>query len=117
MKFVTYTAPATISKIITMADRCLRLQVDCQEMPPEHEALMFQLRGRLGSFAFKEGKIENEEITAMPETSPGSTKSSCQRLRNVLYILWEQTGKIIEFETYYRINMEKFIESIKEQLN
>ena len=37
-----FTAPGVISKIVTMADRTIRIQVDCQEMNPGEEVVMVQ---------------------------------------------------------------------------
>lgn len=44
-------------------------------------------------------------------------KSPSERLRNVLYVLWEQSGKPTgSFEIYRAAQMEKLIEVIKEKL-
>lgn len=43
-------------------------------------------------------------------------KSSAQRLRAVLYRLWEKRGRNGEFEKYYQTSMEKFINRIKKEL-
>lgn len=45
------------------------------------------------------------------------TKTPSQRLRGVLYVLWEQTGKSGDFETFYRQKMEGLINLIKNKLS
>jgi hypothetical protein len=43
-------------------------------------------------------------------------KTQSQRLRNVLYILWQQTNKGEDFKTFYKDKTEKIIEQIKNKL-
>lgn len=43
-------------------------------------------------------------------------KTSGQRLRGVLYVLWEQGNKDTEFEVFYKTQMEKFINLVKDKL-
>ena len=53
--------PSTISKIVTLADNTVRLQVDCQEVAPESEAEIFKLRNQLGYFVFSVGATITEK--------------------------------------------------------
>lgn len=88
--------PALISKIITMGDHSLRLQVDCQEMTPEDNAKIFRYYNTFGSFAFVEGEQKiKKELINIPEYSPveKTDKSPSQRFRNVIYLLWKQKGQ------------------------
>jgi len=54
-----------------------------------------------------------------PEKIDGeiSTKTQAQRIRGVIFILWEQTQKQSgePFEDFYRQQTEQFIDSIKEK--
>jgi len=43
-------------------------------------------------------------------------RSPSSRLRAVIFILWEQEGKIGDFEVFYRMKMEKLIDFIKGKL-
>lgn len=45
-----------------------------------------------------------------------SDKTPSQRLRAVLYVLWERKGSNGEFEVFYVASMEKFINRIKQEL-
>lgn len=47
----------------------------------------------------------------MPEKSPS------QRLRAVLFVLWEQRGSKGEFEEFYKESIERVIKRIKEELD
>jgi hypothetical protein len=44
------------------------------------------------------------------------TKTPSNRLRNTLYVLWEQEGATGEFDDFYKKMMNKFIELVKDKL-
>ena|ERR1044071_1372622 len=87
-------AQSTISKVTTMADNTIRLQVDCQEMNAENELEIFQLRNKLGWFVFNETGIQESDIPTDPVEVDQKTPS--QRLRGVLYVLWRSLLDIPE---------------------
>ena len=119
-----FTAPGVISKIVTMADRTIRVQVDCQEMNPDEEVVILQARNKLGWFLFGESEIIEEDIK-LPDYRPVEKrdKTPSQRLRAVLWRLWEQKGKKdiygqpCDSDTYYRQIMESLIGKYKEMLD
>jgi len=48
---------------------------------------------------------------------PISGKSPSQRLKAVLFVLWKQTGEPEnDFDLFYKLEMEKIIDKIKEKL-
>lgn len=44
-------------------------------------------------------------------------KSPSQRLRAVIFRLWEQSNKDVDQDEYYEIVMEKIIDQMKSKLN
>jgi hypothetical protein len=74
--------------------------------------------GQNGVLYFKpNGELTTKEIEEISKTEievEGKTKS--QRLRNVLYRLWEQTENSITFNEFYSQRMEQLIEQIKDRL-
>lgn len=77
----------------------------------------------LGAFR----QLQKVEVVALLEAIDGSTevmevkadlgdKTPAQRLRGVLYRLWEAKPEGMEFEVYYRVKMEKLIDAYKEKL-
>ena len=63
------------------------------------------------------GNLTKEEIKALDSTEvevEGKTKS--QRLRNVMYILWQQNQGLYTFEEFYSLEMEKIIQHYKDKL-
>lgn len=122
----TFQAPAQISKITTMADNTLRLQIDCQEMQPDDESVLLGSRNKYGHFLFQESEpftddLELPDLPALPKEKDQKTKS--QTFRAVLYLLWKQKGKKdlydreCDSETYYNQVMEHIIGAYKEKLD
>lgn len=100
-----------------MSDGGLRLQVDTAEIAPEDKSELMGLYNKAGWFVFsdngiKEADIPTEQVEFKTDKTPG------QRLRAVLYRLWEQSSITTrgEFETFYKIRIEKIIDQIKEKL-
>src|SRR5258708_3529254 len=109
---------SVISKVMTMADNTVRLQVDAQEAPAEIMAELFALKGSIGWFTFSEKVITEIDRKDLPEIKVESwEKTPSQRLRATLYVLWEQSKPDVTFEQYYREQIEKIITYIKEKLN
>ena len=114
-----FQVPASISKITTMGDRSLRLQVDVsQELTPEENAKVFQMYNTLGYFIFKDAAIEPDEIDTPEYVKEFKTdKTPSQRLRGVFYRLWEQEGSKGSFDDFYKSKMEQLINHYKEKLD
>jgi len=110
--------PSTISKITTMADGGLRLEVDTQEIDSENAAKIMMMRKKLGVFVFAETGINEKDIKDLPEIKlERNEKSPSGRLRAVLFVYWEQYKIQEQFDIFYRRKMEDFINVIKEKLN
>lgn len=117
MKGIFQTA-AQITKIETLADGGLKLSVyTSQILAPQEEALLFSLRNKEGWFLFKENPFEKEDLHFPEIKTPIRKKSPSQRLRAVLYRLWERTDQSIEFQEFYELWIEKFIAYIKKKLD
>ena len=120
-----FQAPAIVSKITTMSDNTLRLQVDCQEMPAGDEVIIIGSRNKYGWFLFQEGEesIKNIDLPNIPlPAKDKEQKTKSQTLRAVLYRLWQQTGKKdlygreCDSETHYNQSYDKLIEHYKGKL-
>lgn len=113
-----FQVPATITKITTMADKSLRLQVDTQELSADDKAKVFGLHDLYGWFMFSEASFKDEDLNLpdIPQPKTDDKKTPSQRLRSVIYVYWEQTGKNGDFESFYNQYMEKIINHIKDKL-
>lgn len=119
MDKITFQTSAEISQIKTMSDRGIRVQIDTPELKPEEAAILFGLKDTEGLcwVAFKSIPLQEKDLE-IPEVidKDVDTKSPSQRLRNVLYRYWEQNKKGLDFEMFYKRQIESFITRIKEKL-
>lgn len=103
--------------IKTMSDKGVRVMIDTMELNPIQLADLFSFKGKSGWFIFTKSpeKATEIEIPEWKEEFKGE-KSPSQRLRAVVYRLWEQSGKTTDFEVFYRSKMELIIEKFKEKI-
>lgn len=113
----TVQFPCQLQNISTRVDGSIKVVIETQELNGKDMAELFGYRNELGYITF----TPNPEITIdVPETPVGDMgKSPAQRMRGVLYIMWEQGGKkkFDTFEQYYAVNMERLINQLKERLD
>lgn len=119
---------AGINGVRTMADGSLRISLDTQEMHPEQMARIFELRGKPGMVLISSGAITDEEINVVSDFVDDNEvkgKSQSQRLRNVLYVMWEQqqpryaldgVSKVMPFDLFYKNQTDIIINHLKSQL-
>lgn len=114
-----FQVPASIEKVETMADHCLKLRVDTiKELVPEEEAKIMSLRNKIGWFVFSDIDIKEMDIPAEPIKEFKTDKTPGQRLRAAMYVFWEsKTNKMKTFDNFYKDEMEKVINRYKENLN
>jgi hypothetical protein len=108
--------PSQVQKIETRTDGSIKLILETQELSGIDMAALFDYRNAIGYVTFTPNSVDQVSV---PETNASyDGKSPGQRLRAVLYILWEQTAKdkYDTFEQFYQINMERIINQIKERL-
>lgn len=103
-----FQVPSTISKIITMADKSLRLQVDTQELSQQEMAMVFNLYDSLGVFIFSETDIKETDLIDLPEVKVDKEeKTPSQRLRNRLYVYYSQAINKGDFDSWYKKEMNR----------
>lgn len=108
--------PVIFKKAETMSDMGLKMVFETRELG-EDSAHVF-------SIVHKEAWLvisPNDDITEadIPDEKADSMtgqKTKAQRLRAVIYKLWEQAGSMGSFETYYQAKMEDIIDHLKERL-
>lgn len=111
--------PALIDQVKTTKDGGLTLKVDTNELTAEEKAQVMSYHMNFGYFMFhgEHESVANEDLSFEKLEFPNQ-KSQSQRLRNVIYRLWEQNhGGYDDFELYYKNKTEKIIEWLKEKLD
>lgn len=87
-----------------------------QELTAEEKVEAMKYLQQFGWLAFKENAISVEEMPQ--EDAEDKEKKPSKRLRAVLYVYHQQhNGKKEEFEAFYKQQMEKIIDQIKNQLD
>jgi hypothetical protein len=111
--------PAEVHSVKTLSDGGLGLLLHTQELGKEDMAELMGLVRKFGwvVIAGEAEKLDEKDIPAEALEFPTS-KSQGQRLRGVLYRLWEKNnGGYQDFELYYKIKTEKIINWIKEKID
>jgi len=115
-----FQVPGTISKASSMSKNTLRIQFDTQEnCSPEAMKRLFELIDQPGYMTVNSRPIEATDIVDLPPLRPmDNKKSPSERLRNVLFRVWELDNKGYEvFDNYYIYMMDQLCEHYKKQLN
>ena len=115
------TLPSTISKVTTMSNRVLRIEVTTQEnLTDEQMGKITSLHEKYGWFCFLPDKeIKPEELIdmpALPKKRAEDKKSPAEQLHALIYVYWKQQGSKGDSELYYRQYMDKRCKEIRERL-
>lgn len=114
--------PADLKKVETMSHGKLKMIfISQEEVKPEVRSKIMALHEKFGwlSFMAGENNIQAEHVANLPKLVKyeEEMKSPSQRLRGVLFRLWEQNGNPMESsDAYYRSIMENLINHYKEML-
>jgi len=113
--------PSILEGYRTLKDKSLKVTFETGELTPEQAAGLNTALGSWGYLAFKteEFKTKEKEIIENLESDfDDGKKSDSQRLRAVLYRLWEKNSEGYEdFNLYKKFKMEKIINHYKKLLD
>lgn len=103
-----------ITGVRSKVDGSLGLTVSTPELTTEERAEFMNLQGINCKALLTplEEKVEMIEVKGETET-----KTSSQRLRAVIFLLWKNNGEKGVFEDFYRSQMEKLIDYFKNKLD
>jgi len=112
---------AQVETIQSRKDNTLKVVLGTQELTEGGK--LFPLQNRLCSVGISPNEDLTKEDIELLESSklgiddiPG-TKSQAQRLRNTLFVLWQQNnGGYEDFNLFYQNRTDKIIDSIKAKL-
>ena len=116
MKLILNGVLETIS---TRQDGTIKFTIGTQEIGSDDAGRLFTFRGK-----YLKCLISDTNITAVEESiideeivkDGKKIKSQAQRLRAVLYRLWEQEKSNLEFDAFYKERTDLIIEQIKNRL-
>ena len=109
-----------VNKVSTLADGSMSINIHTQELNDETMTRIFALRKTPGMVLISSDDISKAEAEAVNEYTSsyeiGNNKTPSQRLRAVLYRLWEQGNQDFDFAVWYESKMEKLINKLKSTL-
>lgn len=109
---------AIIEGVSTRKDNTIRVVFGTQEMTPNKAGELIGLSNKLSAIYISAQEISQTEIDQVDSVDPdlpGKTQS--QRLRGVLFLLYEQTNDgFTTFDAYYKHHTEKVIEHFKQKI-
>jgi hypothetical protein len=111
--------PVVFDNYRNRKDGSAGLSFTTQELTTDQVVQLHGLMNSYGVMYFKAGekllKSELEELDAIDiELNDG--KSQSQRIRNAIFRIWEQSGKVGEFKEFYRVTTEKIINHLISKL-
>jgi hypothetical protein len=107
--------PATFSKITSRADSSFKIEFETRELGSEAAALMGLLNNE-GWLLFSPNELQEADVPDEKADSMTGQKTKSQRLRGVIFKIWESRGSNGSFETFYQNYMETIIEQLKEKI-
>lgn len=115
------TIPSVLETVSTRRDNTLKLVFGTNELPPSIVSNLFSQHNKYGFLMFKDQDFNPNDIDKMSKLKvdlDDRTKTPSQRLRGVLFRMYEQDAKGFDtFAKYYDHHMEKVIEHFKKQLD
>ena len=109
-----------VNKVSTLSDGTLSINIHTQELPEETMMRVFSLRKSPGMVLISSDDIsiaDQEEIEKFTtDFEVCKTKTASQRLRAVLYRVWEQGEQAYDFPIWYESQMERIINKYKSTL-
>ena len=113
--------PAILDTFASLKDKTIKLTFYCNELTPQQLMKVAENAQQFGFLAFKNEKFKANELDSIDKLDTeyqSKGKSNSQRLRNVLYLQFQQDNKGYKtFNEYYDSEMNKIIEHFKNKLD
>lgn len=112
------TFPAQLTKVASRSDRTYSLTFNTRELSGSEAATLLDDLMNEGWLLWSPNEdLQEADIPTEKADSMTGQKTQAQRLRGVIYRLWEQNGRRGNSEDYYRTVMEGLIDQLKEKLD
>lgn len=106
--------PAHFLGFGSKSDGSAGLRFATQELTAEEFS---ELKRELNSFGWLIFSPQEQTMDVPTESISDETKKPSQRMRAVLYLIWQKKGSEGDFELFYRGKMEIIIERLKSKLD
>jgi len=112
-----FQVQAVLSKIETKVDGSIKMvYITSLEMSDKDTAVLMSFRNKEGYLLFADTGFQDDILEDLPKIEHTQKKSKSQRLRAVLYRIWERSDQTETFDNYYSRIMEKIINKFKMKL-
>lgn len=110
--------PVQIESVSTRKDKTVKLVMGTQELTPSKAGEVFNLLNTVSIVYICPKGIDQNEIDQVDRLDAEfSGKTQSQRIRSVLYKLYEQSNEgFKDFDNYYKSKTEKYIEHLKAKI-
>lgn len=112
--------PAIIESISTRADGTVKITIGTQELSQGKAGELFALTRKIAMiYISPKETVDQKEIDQVDKIDPDftNTKTQSQRLRAVLFKMWDQnTEGFKDFDTFYKSKTDVIIEHFKSKL-
>jgi hypothetical protein len=109
--------PAILSTFSSLKDRTLKIVFESSEPTPEQMACIQNHSQKAGFLAFSGDNFTQVEIDNLANIKADfndTGKTRGQRLRGAIFVLWQQKPNGYDnFDDFYNVYMEKFINHVK----
>jgi hypothetical protein len=110
--------PAIFSKVTSRADKSYKLEFETRELSGNDASILLGLLQQEGYLLYSPNNdMTEKDIPDEKADTMTGRKTQAQRLRAVIYRIWESKGSNGSFETYYQSYMEKVIDQLKEKID
>ena len=104
----------------TLADKTLKITFETQELNPQNLLELMENINQFGYLAFKKEPFKEDEKEMLQELKSDfefKGKSSSQRLRSVLYVMFQNNNEGFDSSVkHYEHHLEKIIDHFKSKL-
>jgi len=113
--------PATLENLRTLKDGSLKIQFETLELTPQDTLGLLENMNQFGYLAFKKEPFNEKErkvIEDLETSFDDRKKTASQRLRGVLYLMWQKDNEGFDTSVrHYDHHMEKIITHFKTKLD
>lgn len=111
--------PTLVENISTRKDRSVKIVLGTQELSPAKAGELFDLMNKVAITYICPKGVDQSEIDQVDKMESGfDGKTQSQRIRNVLFKLFQQDNEGFKtFDDYYRNKTEKYIEHLKSKID
>lgn len=108
-----------VESLTTRKDKSVKITLSTQELSEGNAGQIFGLQSKLAAvYISPKETIPQREIDQVDKVDVEmNSKSQSQRIRAVLYKLWEQGNEgHKDFDAYYKVKTEMYIEHLKSKI-